>query len=157
MTLTSPVAHGIAVSVTGVADEAFATQTLGATLAFSSDDGVIVAPVDGEVVAVAATGHAVGLRTADGVEILIHVGVDTVGLGRTFFALDVTEGSTVAAGQTMMTADVGAIRARAVDDTVLMVITNRDSAELRPIVAAGSAVSTGAEVAVLDGTRVARS
>lgn len=157
LTLTSPVAHGIAVSVAGVADEAFATQTLGATLAFSSDDGVIVAPVDGEVVAVAATGHAVGLRTADGVEILIHVGVDTVGLGRTFFALDVTEGSTVAAGQTMMTADVDAIRARAVDDTVLMVITNRDSAELRPIVAEGSAVSTGAQVAVLDGVRVARS
>jgi phosphocarrier protein FPr/phosphocarrier protein len=96
-----------------VPDPAFAERMLGDGLALDPLEGIVRAPCDGVVAAVAPTGHSVTLRAANGAEILIHIGVDTVTLGGAGFAASVAEGARVRAGETLLTFDLDAVARRA--------------------------------------------
>ncbi|WP_157143387.1 PTS sugar transporter subunit IIA [Brachyspira pilosicoli] len=89
--------NGKLIDITEVKDEAFSSKALGDGMAIIPSEGKVYAPVDGEVITMIDTNHAIGLL-AGGVEILIHIGMDTVRLGGTYFKAHVKEGDKVKAG-----------------------------------------------------------
>lgn len=103
---------GMVMALENVPDPAFAGKMLGEGVAILPTSGRVVSPVDGQVVALFPTGHAVGLLSSDGWEILIHVGVETVTLVGCF-RLAVRQGDHVRAGDLLLEFDLGAIRSRA--------------------------------------------
>lgn len=121
--VVAPVA-GRLVAITEVADPAFASKALGDGVGIVPSDGTVVAPVDGELVSVAESGHAFGLSTADGVEVLVHVGIDTVRMQGEGFAVAVAKGQRVAVGDVLVTVDLDAVRAAGYDTTTLLTVVN---------------------------------
>ncbi|MCG7285896.1 glucose PTS transporter subunit IIA [Cellulomonas sp. ACRRI] len=119
----SPVAGEI-VPLAEVDDPVFASKALGEGVGVVPSDGVVVAPVAGELLTVADTGHAFGLTTADGVEVLVHVGIDTVKLAGTGFEVAVRKGEHVAAGDRLVTVDLGVVREAGYDTTTLVTVVN---------------------------------
>lgn len=108
--ILSPVT-GQAVKLDDVPDPVFSEKILGDGAAVIPSEGKIVSPVDGEVVSVAETLHAYGLRTAEGLELLIHVGLDTVKLKGSCFQVHVKEGEQVKAGDLLAEVDLEALKA----------------------------------------------
>ncbi len=92
-------------------------------------EGVIAAPFDGEITTVAETKHAVGLSSPDGMEVLIHVGVDTVAMNGDGFTALVEEGQKVRAGEPLLTFDRDKIAAAGHPDVVVLLVTNSDDYE----------------------------
>lgn len=121
----SPV-DGVVVPLSETPDAAFAQGGLGAGVAIRPRSGAVYAPFDATVVAAFPTGHAIGLRHADGAELLIHVGIDTVQLGGTHFSVAVETGQQVRAGELLIEFDAAAIEAAGYDLTTPVVITNGD-------------------------------
>ncbi|WP_431836689.1 glucose PTS transporter subunit IIA [Cellulomonas sp. Y8] len=119
----APVAGEI-VPLAEVDDPVFASKALGEGVGVVPSDGVVVAPVAGELLTVADTGHAFGLKTADGVEVLVHVGIDTVKLAGTGFEVAVRKGEHVAAGDRLVTVDLGVVREAGYDTTTLVTVVN---------------------------------
>lgn len=119
----APVA-GEVVPLAEVDDPVFASKALGEGVGVVPSDGVVVAPVAGELLTVADTGHAFGLRTTDGVEVLVHVGIDTVQLAGTGFEVAVRKGEHVAAGDRLVTVDLGVVRDAGYDTTTLVTVVN---------------------------------
>jgi PTS system beta-glucosides-specific IIC component len=119
----APVAGEI-VPLAEVDDPVFASKALGEGVGVVPSDGVVVAPVAGELLTVADTGHAFGLKTADGVEVLVHVGIDTVKLAGTGFQVAVRKGEHVAAGDRLVTVDLGVVREAGYDTTTLVTVVN---------------------------------
>ncbi|WP_282945148.1 glucose PTS transporter subunit IIA [Cellulomonas endometrii] len=119
----APVAGSI-VPLDEVDDAVFASKALGDGVGLVPTDGVVVAPVSGELVTVADTGHAFGLMTADGVEVLVHVGIDTVKMAGTGFDLAVVKGQRVSAGDRLVTVDLDAVRAAGFDTTTVVTVIN---------------------------------
>lgn len=116
-------------------DETFAAGVLGRGVGIQPDGGVIAAPFDGEITTVAETRHAVGLSSPDGMEVLIHVGVDTVAMNGDGFTALVSEGQTVRAGDPLLTFDREKIAAAGHPDVVVVLVTNSDdykSLTIRP-------------------------
>ncbi|MBW3087645.1 glucose PTS transporter subunit IIA [Bifidobacterium sp. 82T24] len=111
-----------------VADPVFASRALGDGVAIRPADGddvrTIHAPASGVLKTVAGTGHAFGVRTDDGIEILLHIGVDTVRLEGEGFTMTVSKGERVQAGEPLATVDLAAIRRAGYDATTMMTITN---------------------------------
>lgn len=135
----APVA-GTAVSLAAVPDAVFSSGALGAGAAVVPTDGRVVAPVDAEVVSVLP--HAYGLRTADGVELLVHIGIDTVLMAGAGFDPAVAPGSTVRAGDLLAEVDLAAVRAAGHDTSTVVVVTGgADPESVRP--AAEGRVSSG--------------
>ncbi|MFJ6653351.1 beta-glucoside-specific PTS transporter subunit IIABC [Microbacterium sp. NPDC091313] len=122
---------GTAVALSEVPDAAFADGSLGQGVAIRPRSGALYAPFAGTVVAAFPTGHAVGLRSADGAEVLIHIGIDTVRLNGAHFALKVAAGQEVAAGDLLVEFDVDAITAAGYDLITPVIVTNPD---LYPVV-----------------------
>lgn len=122
---------GTAVALSEVPDAAFADGSLGHGVAIRPRTGALYAPFSGTVVAAFPTGHAVGLRSADGAEVLIHIGIDTVRLNGQHFALKVAAGQEVAAGDLLVEFDVDAITAAGYDLITPVIVTNPD---LYPVV-----------------------
>ena len=112
-----------------IPDETFAAGVLGQGVGIEPSEGVIAAPVDGEITTVAETKHAVGLSTPDGMELLIHVGVDTVAMNGDGFAAFVQEGQKVKAGERLLTFDRAKIAAAKHPDVVVVLVTNSDDYE----------------------------
>lgn len=112
-----------------IPDETFATGVLGQGVGIQPDVGVIVAPCDGEISTVAETKHAVGISTPDGMELLIHMGVDTVAMNGDGFEAFVQEGQQVKAGDKLITFDRGKIAAAGHPDVVVLLVTNSDDYE----------------------------
>ncbi len=138
--LTAP-CQGTVVPLKDIADAAFASGALGPGLGIEPQDGRIVAPCPGTVVAAMDSGHAYGIRTDDGVEVLIHVGIDTVQMNGEGFAPAVKKGDRVAAGATLANVDLAAIAAAGYPSTVIFVVTNaKKLAGVEPI-AEGSVVA----------------
>ena len=123
--MKSPV-NGKVIPLTEVADETFASEMLGTTVAVEPEDGKIVAPCDAEVLNVFDTGHAVCLTTQSGGELLIHVGVDTVKLEGKGFTKKVSDGTKVKAGDVLIEADLDTIRAAGYPATTMVILTNAD-------------------------------
>ena len=111
-----------------IPDETFAAGILGDGVGIEPEEGVVVAPFDGEVTSVAESKHAIGLES-NGMELLIHVGVDTVSMNGDGFTPAVKEGDAVKAGQKLLTFDRAKIKAAGHPDTVVVLLTNSDDME----------------------------
>lgn len=124
-TLTSPV-NGTQIPLSEVADETFASEMLGTTVAVEPADGKIVAPCDGEVSNIFETGHAVCITTESGGELLIHIGIDTVKMDGKGFTKKVSDGDKVHAGDILVEADLEEIKNAGYQTTTMMILTNTD-------------------------------
>ncbi|MCX5206376.1 glucose PTS transporter subunit IIA [Streptomyces sp. NBC_00237] len=142
--LAAPVA-GRVVALDEVPDPVFASRALGEGVGIEPTDGRIVAPVGGELVTTAVTGHSFGIRTEDGVEVLVHVGIDTVQMKGEGFDVRVEPGRQVSAGDLLAVVDLDAVRAAGHPTVTLMTVPNTaDFASVEPHV--GQDVSAGAPV-----------
>ena len=143
-TIISPIV-GSAVALSDVNDPVFSSGAMGQGIAIKPTEGVVYAPADAEVTIAFATGHAYGLKTANGAEILIHVGIDTVSMNGEGFDQKVSQGSKVKAGDIIGTFDSAKIAAAGLDDTTMVIMTNTaDYASVTPVaegtVAKGDAI-----------------
>ncbi|RGX33270.1 PTS transporter subunit IIABC [Enterocloster asparagiformis] len=115
--------NGTAAPITEAPDEAFSSKMMGDGYVVKPSDGQVVMPEDGEVMFVFPSKHAIGLKTADGMEYLLHIGVDTVKLDGTGFEVFVQDGQKVSKGQLLMKFDLDYIRANAASDACMAVFT----------------------------------
>lgn len=117
---------GTAISLTQVNDATFASEVLGKGIAVIPDKGEVTAPCDATVETVFDTKHAVGLSTKSGVELLIHIGINTVELGGKYYTTHVKDGDQVKKGQLLVTFDMEQIKAAGYDVTTPLIVTNSD-------------------------------
>ena len=123
--IVSP-AVGTLVKQENIPDETFASGVLGAGLGIAPTKGVVVAPCDGTISTVAESKHAIGISTDTGLELLIHVGVDTVKMNGDGFSPAVAEGDTVKKGDLLLNFDIDKIKKAGYSDTVVFLLTNSD-------------------------------
>ena len=121
--ISAPVT-GTVIDLADVPDPVFSSKAVGDGLGVEPDDGAIVSPVDVTVTMVAGTGHAIGFKSESGLEVLLHLGVDTVELEGAPFDLSVKVGDTVKAGDSLGTMDLEAVRAAGKATTAIVVLTN---------------------------------
>ena len=143
-TLVTPIV-GDVVALADVNDPVFSSGAMGQGIAVKPSQGVVYAPADAEVSIAFATGHAFGLKTTNGAEVLIHVGIDTVTMNGEGFEQKVAQGDKVKAGDVLGTFDSNKIAAAGLDDTTMIIVTNTaDYASVAPVatgsVAKGDAV-----------------
>ena len=117
---------GTVVALSDVPDEAFASGAMGSGVAVEPAEGKLYAPADGIIETVFETKHAVGLTTADGVEILLHIGIDTVKLGGKYFQTHIEPEQAVKKGDLLVSFDMDAIKAEGYPLTTPMIICNTD-------------------------------
>ena len=146
-TIQTPIV-GDVVALENVNDPVFSSGATGQGIAVKPSQGVVYAPADAEVSIAFATGHAYGLKTANGAEILIHVGIDTVTMNGEGFEQKVSQGDKVKAGDVLGTFDSNKIAAAGLDDTTMVIVTNTaDYASVTPV-ASGSVVKGDAIIEV---------
>ena len=146
-TIQTPIV-GDVVALENVDDPVFSSGAMGQGIAVKPSQGVVYAPADAEVSIAFATGHAYGLKTANGAEILIHVGIDTVTMNGEGFEQKVAQGDKVKSGDVLGTFDSNKIAAAGLDDTTMVIVTNTaDYASVTPV-ASGSVVKGDAIIEV---------
>ena len=139
---------GDVVALSNVNDPVFSSGAMGQGIAVKPSQDVVYAPADAEVTIVFPTGHAYGLRTANGAEILIHVGIDTVSMNGEGFNQKVNQGDKVKAGDVLGTFDSAKIAAAGLDNTTMVIVTNTaDFASVNPV-ASGSVAKGDAVIEV---------
>ena len=139
---------GDVVALSNVNDPVFSSGAMGQGIAVKPSEDVVYAPADAEVTIVFPTGHAYGLRTANGAEILIHVGIDTVSMNGEGFNHKVNQGDKVKAGDVLGTFDSAKIAAAGLDNTTMVIVTNTaDFASVNPV-ASGSVAKGDAVIEV---------
>lgn len=121
--LLAPIS-GEVINLSGVDDPVFAQKTLGEGFAVKPEKTQLVSPVTGKIMMVAETKHAIGFKTATGMEVLIHLGIDTVELEGKPFSIEVAAGDEVEAGQKIGIMDLAAIKTAGKDDVVVVAVTN---------------------------------
>lgn len=132
-TLVSPLS-GDVVALENVNDPVFSSGAMGKGLAVKPTEGVVYAPADAEVTIAFETGHAYGLKTASGAEILIHIGIDTVSMNGNGFEKLVAAGDKVKAGDAIAKFDAAKIAEAGLDDTTMIIVTNTaDFTEVSPL------------------------
>ena len=142
--ILSPIVGSI-VDLKDVNDPVFSSGAMGQGIAVKPSEGVVYAPADAEVTIAFATGHAYGLKTENGAEILIHVGIDTVSMNGEGFNQQVAQGDKVKAGDVLGTFDATKIAAAGLDDTTMVIVTNTaDYVSVTPV--AEGAVTKGEAV-----------
>ena len=139
---------GDVVALSNVNDPVFSSGAMGQGIAVKPSEDVVYAPADAEVTIVFPTGHAYGLRTANGAEILIHVGIDTVTMNGEGFEQKVAQGDKVKAGDILGTFDSNKIAAAGLDDTTMVIVTNTADYASVTTVASGSVVKGDAIIEV---------
>ncbi len=117
---------GRAIPMGEVKDETFAAEVLGKGAAIVPDAGRVTSPCDGTVTTLFDTKHAVGVTSPDGMELLIHVGINTVNLNGQYYTAHVSEGDTVKTGDLLLTFDMEKIRQAGYDLTTPVIVTNTD-------------------------------
>lgn len=119
-------AKGVAVPLSKVSDPTFGEEILGKGAAVQPTEGRIVAPADGEITLLFDTCHAVSITTGEGVEILVHIGLDTVNLKGEHFKAHVSTGDTVKKGDLLIEVDLEAVKAAGYDVITPVIICNTD-------------------------------
>jgi PTS system beta-glucosides-specific IIC component len=146
-TVAAPVT-GNAIALSDVKDEAFSTGALGQGLAIEPTEGKVYSPVDGEITTFFPTGHAIGLTSDNGIEILIHVGMDTVALNGKGFTPKKKQGDKVKKGDLLLEFDMKVIKDAGYSTVTPVIITNSDDyADVIP--AAPSSVKHGQDIITL--------
>ncbi|HEM3694860.1 TPA: PTS glucose transporter subunit IIA [Streptococcus suis] len=132
-TLVSPLS-GDVVALENVNDPVFSSGAMGKGLAVKPTEGIVYAPADAEVTIAFETGHAYGLKTASGAEILIHIGIDTVSMNGNGFEKLVAAGDKVKASDAIAKFDAAKIAEAGLDDTTMIIVTNTaDFTEVSPL------------------------
>lgn len=116
--------------LTGLADEVFASETMGKGVAIVPENGIVKAPVAGVIRLLYPTGHAIGIQSDKGSEILIHIGIDTVNLKGKHFQPLVAQGQHVEIGMPLVQFDHEAIEKEGYESTVMMIVTNSDQYQI---------------------------
>ncbi|WP_062352494.1 PTS sugar transporter subunit IIA [Bacillus kwashiorkori] len=124
--LTAPLT-GTLLPLEQVPDPVFSEKMMGDGIAIEPTEGKVVSPVDGEILQVFPTKHAVGIKANNGAEILIHIGLETVGMGGEGFTAHVAEGSKVKQGDLLITVDLDLVKEKAKSTITPMIITNGDN------------------------------
>ncbi|WDU82795.1 PTS sugar transporter subunit IIA [Caloramator sp. Dgby_cultured_2] len=125
MEIKSPI-KGKVIDVSQVPDEVFSSKMVGDGFAIDPKDNTIYSPVEGEIIQVFPTGHAIGIKTKEGLEILIHIGIDTVELKGKGFVTFVNEGDYVRVGDKLITFDLELIKNKAKSTIIPVLITNME-------------------------------
>ena len=146
-TLVTPIV-GDVVALADVNDPVFSSGAMGQGIAVKPSQGVVYAPADAEVSIAFPTGHAFGLKTTDGAEVLIHVGIDTVSMNGEGFEAKVAQGDKVKAGDVLGTFDSNKIAAAGLDDTTMVIVTNTADYASVALVATGSVAKGDAVIEV---------
>lgn len=134
---------GRAVALEQVNDKAFSTSALGKGIAIQPEENMIHSPVEGEVVSLFPTNHAIGIKTSYGIEVLIHIGIDTVELEGKYFEAFIKQGDHIRLGDPLIRADFEQIAKEGYDTTVIMVITN--TADYLDVLPSTESIFTGKE------------
>ncbi|MBC2855693.1 MAG: PTS glucose transporter subunit IIA [Cetobacterium sp.] len=129
--------NGKVIPLSEIPDEAFAQKMIGDGCGIDPTEGAIYAPVDGEI-DIFATNHAVSFETPNGLEIIVHFGIDTVKLNGEGFTRIATPGSTVKVGEELVKYDLDYIRANAKSVKTPIIISNMDIVEALEVVATGT-------------------
>ena len=137
MTVMAPL-DGEVLPLEKVPDETFASGILGPGCGIEPSGDTVYSPFDGTVTQVASTLHAVGLMSDDGIEVLIHVGMDTVEMKGQGFTAHVKEGQKITAGVPLLTFDTAAIRAAGHPTATVIVVTNGDDVPAMKVIAEGT-------------------
>lgn len=119
-------ANGEMIPIDKVEDDVFSQKMMGEGFAVVPENGEIASPVSGTIVSVFPTKHAIGIKTDDDIEVLLHMGIDTVDLGGEAFEIKVREGEKVKAGKVVATADLAKIQKAGKITTMIVVFTNGD-------------------------------
>ena len=120
---TSPVI-GNAVPLTAVPDQVFATKMVGDGMAFEAKEGIVYSPVNGIIDSVFPTKHAIGIRTPEGLRVIVHIGIDTVNLKGNGFESLVYRNQTVKNGTKLLVFDMDLVKEKAKSVVIPMIITN---------------------------------
>lgn len=120
----SSIVEGEMIPLEDVNDPTFAGKMMGDGVAFKPKSGRVVSPVDGKVIMIAKTGHAIGLKSNNGAEILIHIGMDTVNMNGKGFDVKVQQGQTVKKGDLLVAVDLQEIASAGYDDIIPVILTN---------------------------------
>jgi PTS system, glucose subfamily, IIA component len=123
--IAAPV-KGKLVEIDKVNDVTFSEETLGKGVAIEPSEGMIYAPADGTVSSIISTGHAAAITTKDGVEVLIHIGLDTIALNGKYFKIHVQDGQTVNKGDLLVEVDLEKTKKEGYDMIVPVVILNTE-------------------------------
>lgn len=117
------------IELTEVPDTVFSSKLVGDGIAFEPNKGIIYAPADGKIIQVFPSKHAIGFKTEEGLELLIHIGIDTVNMKGEGFESYVQTGDSVKAGDKLMSFDTNLIKEKAKSTLSPFVITNLDAVE----------------------------
>lgn len=123
------VADGEVMDITSVNDPVFSQKMIGEGYAVKPESEEVVSPVDGEIISIFPTKHAIGIRTNDGIEVLVHMGIETVQMKQPASRVVVNDGQKVKAGDTLAYMDLVAVRAEGKDTTIIIVMTNSDKVD----------------------------
>lgn len=137
---------GVLIKLEDVNDPVFSQKLMGDGFAIKPSDGLIVAPIGGKIVSLPDSKHAVGIKNNDGLEILVHIGIDTVNLNGTGFRTFAKEGQEVKQGQKLVEVDLNLLKERQIDSTVMTMFTAGYDKEIKPTVSYGSSVTSGNQV-----------
>jgi glucose-specific phosphotransferase system IIA component len=135
------VTSGKLIELSSVSDEVFAKKMMGEGYAIEPKSSQIVAPFDGRIAFVFPTKHAIGLISNQGIEVLIHVGIDTVKLQGECFESLVTEGQTVKMGDKILNVDFDGIRKHGYPSTTMVVVTNGQTQDITYVKLTGDVIA----------------
>ncbi|MZI92151.1 PTS beta-glucoside transporter subunit IIBCA [Vibrio sp. CAIM 722] len=131
---------GKVIPLEDVKDEVFASKMVGDGIAVIPTEGVLYAPIDGEISSVYETGHAINMMSANGAELLFHIGINTVELEGKFFSVKVKPGDEVNAGDELIRFDLEAIVKAGYDPTVMAIVANYEHFQIEPVAVQKQAV-----------------
>ena len=130
--------NGQVVPLSEVKDEVFSSGSMGKGVAIEPQEGKVCSPLDGEVVMVFPTGHAIGLKSTSGAEVMIHIGMDTVELDGKGFTTLVKKGQSIKKGEPLINFDLEAIKKAGFEITTPVIVTNSNNYHEVNVVANGT-------------------